>query len=40
MMDNKVSGDKHISRWFDIENSSMIGEIASETMDKEEAGDR
>ena len=40
MIDVKASKDKHISRWVDRENSSMLDDIESNTMHKDEEGDR
>ena len=39
MMVVEVSKDKNISKWVDQETSSMLGEIESKTMHKDEEGD-
>ena len=39
MMGIKVSKNKHISRWVDQENLSMLDEIESKTVHKDEEGD-
>ena len=38
MMGIKVSKNKHISRWVDQENLSMLDEIESKTVHKDEEG--
>ena len=40
MMDVKVSKGKHINRWVDLENISMLDEIGSKSVYKLEEGDQ
>lgn len=39
MMDNKVSKDRHFSRWVDQDNSSMLDKMELKTVHKDEEGE-
>ena len=40
MIDVKVTKDKDIGKWTDRKNSSMLDEVESKTMYKDEGGDQ